>query len=97
MQWWQLSRPLLIEARRHPLAFNRMHPVEMLGDWSRLVGLNRTDEMPLQGPRCVCRTGRHLGQRFLQVVFPEVPLTAGRQGKDGIGPEGLADRQQLHG
>ena len=71
----RVVRALLVEAHGDALAIERVHPVKVLGDGARLVGLQLSGEVPGQrqvGERCELR------QRFLQVVFAEIPLAAAR-------------------
>ena len=73
-----------------------MHPVELLGHRSRLVGLQRADEVPVELAAQVAKR-LDLGQAFLHVVLAE-GAGAGLEGfTHGGGREGLADHEQPHG
>ena len=62
---------LLAQAHGDALAIERVDPVKVLGDGTRLVRLQLADVVP--GQRQVGELGE-LRQRFLQVVFAEVTL-----------------------
>ena len=62
---------LLAQAHSDALAIERVDPMKVLGDVTRLVGLELSDVVPRQrqvGELCELR------QRFLHIVFAEVPL-----------------------
>ena len=68
-----------------------MNPRKMFGDRPCLVALQRADEMPFQIE--VCR-GARLVDRFLNVIFPECPLSGLMCGDYAVDRPRLADGQQ---
>ena len=84
--------------RRNAKAVDGLNPVEVLGDEAGLVGLKRPDEVPLAGILRMHRTKVHdLLHPFLNVVFPERPLTAGIGLLAGLDGKGLPDGNEPDG
>ena len=83
---------------RNAKAVDGLNPVEVLGDEAGLVGLKWPDEVPLAGILRMRRTKVHdLLHPFLNVVFPERPLTAGVSLLAGLDGKGLPDGNEPDG
>ncbi len=74
-------------------AIQAFQPVEMLGDVAALVGLQRTDDMPLH-----LHSGQLalLGECLLDVIFTESALAAAHQFSYGCGRLSLGHGEQSH-
>ena len=96
IQRQQIDRPLFGKPLRDFFAIDRMHPVEVFGNRSRLVALDRSDEMPFQ---CQIRTFRtdsvHFIQRLLQIIFAKRGLPGLGRSDHRIRIEGLRYGQQV--
>jgi hypothetical protein len=74
-------------------ACNTMNPVKVLGNRSRFVALDSTDEMPLQFP---LPQPIDLYQRLLKIALSEALLSEIRQQGDLLGTTGFADSEELY-
>ena len=86
-----VMRPLGAQPLGDPCPVERMHPLESLCHVAGLVRLQLADEMP--GERQVPQR-LELGERFLDVVLAELPLTGRGGGAHGPGRLLLAHREQ---
>jgi hypothetical protein len=68
-----------------------VNPGKFFGDGSRLISLQRADEVPLQIKRY---QSRQFGGGLLPIIFAEAPLTGGRYRNDIGHWMGFADGNQ---
>src|SRR5579862_4028631 len=87
----RVKGPLGGEALRDAYPIHAMHPVEPLGDGTRLVGLDLPDEVPADRE---LRERLPLCERLAQVVFPEVRQAGALCRAYRFGRLRLADRHE---
>jgi hypothetical protein len=78
VQRGQLRRALVRQALCDLQPVHRVHPVEGLGHYARLVALQRADEVPGDVTAQVGQLG-HFVERFLHVVLAELVLPGSQQ------------------
>ncbi|MGB5345628.1 MAG: hypothetical protein WBN23_05635, partial [Woeseia sp.] len=89
-----VSSAMLAQAASNFQPVDRVHPVEMFSNLTRLVALQVANEMP---DKIAARGGPDLVDPLLHEVLAEVPLARPGQRQDGRKGLPLADREQLDG
>ena len=94
IQRWQASGALFAQAAGNFVTVNGFYPLEVFGDGTRLVGLQRADKMPFNIGQMA--EGGDFVHAVLQVVFTKAALAEGVDSLDHRCGFGLTDRKQAY-